>query len=51
MRIGIKLTIPSLRKRFGNIVPSPADNLVELESNSFAIQLEANTGTGAIKIE
>tara|TARA_R110000803_G_scaffold194637_1_gene257757 strand:+ start:341 stop:496 length:156 start_codon:yes stop_codon:yes gene_type:complete len=51
MRIGIRLSIPSLRKIFGDVTPPAADDLIELENNSFAIQLEANTGTDAIKIE
>ena len=51
MLLGIKLTVPSLRKIFGDITPPVTDDLIELENNSFAIQLEANTGTDAIKIE
>jgi hypothetical protein len=51
MIIGIKLTVPSLRKIFGDVTPPTVDDLIELENNSFAIQLEANTGTDAIKIE
>ena len=51
MKIGIKLTVPSLRKIFGDVTPPAVDDLIELENNSFDIQLEANTGTDAIKIE
>ena len=51
MRIGIKLTIHSLRKIAVDITPPVADDLIELEENSFNIALEANTGAGAIKMQ